>query len=118
MGPTQRNDNAQEEEPARSPFGAESAVPETAQSNCPGQRCTQNLSLATLVRSGDPMTRAPFSYLVRHGTAGYAAGIIGQDRMTGALRSEDVAEQCSAMMDNLATLLQELGPTFFGRRCT
>jgi 2-iminobutanoate/2-iminopropanoate deaminase len=52
---------------------------------------------------------APFSHIVEHGTTGYTAGIIGQDRHTGNLVSEDVAEQCSAMMDNLETLLQELG---------
>jgi 2-iminobutanoate/2-iminopropanoate deaminase len=52
---------------------------------------------------------APFSHFVRHGDTGYTAGIIGQDRRTGALVSEDVTEECTAMMDNLETLLQELG---------
>jgi len=52
---------------------------------------------------------APFSHFVEHGQTGYTAGIIGQDRGTGVLVSDDVADQCSAMMDNLEVLLNELG---------
>ncbi len=52
---------------------------------------------------------APFSHFVEHNGAGFTAGIIGQRPDDGSLVSSDVAEQCAAMMDNLATLLSELG---------
>lgn len=52
---------------------------------------------------------APFSHFVRHGTTGFTAGIIGQDPATGVMVPDDVGEQCTAMMDNLETLWQELG---------
>jgi 2-iminobutanoate/2-iminopropanoate deaminase len=52
---------------------------------------------------------APFSHFVRHGNTGYTAGIIGQRTDDGSLVSNDVAEQCEAMMNNLKTLLDELG---------
>jgi 2-iminobutanoate/2-iminopropanoate deaminase len=52
---------------------------------------------------------APFSHFVRHGNTGYTAGIIGQRTHDGSLVSEDVALQCEAMMNNLKTLLGELG---------
>lgn len=52
---------------------------------------------------------APFSHFVRHGDTGYSAGIIGQRADDGSLVSEDVAEQCDAMMTNLKTMLEELG---------
>ena len=52
---------------------------------------------------------APFSHFVEHGGLGFTAGIIGQRRDNGALVSEDVAEQCDAMMENLETLLGEHG---------
>lgn len=51
---------------------------------------------------------APFSHFVRHGNTGYTAGIIGQRTDDGSLVSNDVAEQCEAMMNNLKTLLDEL----------
>lgn len=51
---------------------------------------------------------APFSHFVRHGDTGYTAGIIGQRRDDGSIVSDDVAEQCEAMMRNLETLLDEL----------
>lgn len=46
---------------------------------------------------------------MQHGDTGYTAGIIGQDQRTGALVSEDVSEQCAAMLTNLQTLLHEVG---------
>lgn len=52
---------------------------------------------------------APFSHFVQHGDTGYTAGIIGQDPRTGALVSDDVTEQCAAMLTNLETLLHEVG---------
>ncbi|MFC7402431.1 RidA family protein [Citricoccus sp. GCM10030269] len=51
---------------------------------------------------------APFSHFVRHGDVGYTTGIIGQRPDDGSLVSDDVAEQCEAMMTNLQTLLDEL----------
>lgn len=51
---------------------------------------------------------APFSHFARHGDTGYTAGIIGQRTDDGSLVSNDVAEQCEAMMINLKTLLGEL----------
>lgn len=55
---------------------------------------------------------APFSHFVRHGDTGYTAGIIGQRTDDGSLVSDDVAEQCEAMMTNLETLLEELDLDF------
>ncbi|UKA63969.1 RidA family protein [Arthrobacter sp. FW306-04-A] len=55
---------------------------------------------------------APFSHFVEHAGSGFTAGIIGQRRDNGLLVSDDVAEQCEAMMDNLETLLEELGLAF------
>jgi len=55
---------------------------------------------------------APFSHFVRQGDIGYTAGIIGQRPIDGLLVSDDVAEQCEAMMMNLETLLEELGLDF------
>jgi 2-iminobutanoate/2-iminopropanoate deaminase len=55
---------------------------------------------------------APFSHFVEHGGTGFTAGIIGQRRDDGLLVSDGVAEQCEAMMDNLETLLDELGLGF------
>ncbi|MGP9526863.1 RidA family protein [Glutamicibacter sp. AOP5-A2-18] len=55
---------------------------------------------------------APFSHFVRHDDTGYTAGIIGQRTDDGSLVSDDVAEQCEAMMRNLATLLEELNLDF------
>ncbi len=52
---------------------------------------------------------APFSHFVRHGDTGYTAGIIGQSPDDGKLVSDDVTEQCEAMLANLETLLKELG---------
>ncbi|MEJ6548491.1 Rid family hydrolase [Corynebacterium sp. USCH3] len=52
---------------------------------------------------------APFSHLTTHNGITYTAGIIGQDRRTGELVSDDVGEQCSLMMDNLGVLLTENG---------
>lgn len=52
---------------------------------------------------------APFSHFVRQGDTGYTAGIIGQRADDGSLVSDDVAQQCEAMMANLKTLLEELG---------
>ena len=52
---------------------------------------------------------APFSHFVQHGNTGYTAGIIGQDPHTGALVSDDVAEQCAAILNNLETLLYDVG---------
>ena len=52
---------------------------------------------------------APFSHFVQHGDTGYTAGIIGQRPEDGVLVSDDIAEQCSAMMTNLETLLEERG---------
>lgn len=52
---------------------------------------------------------APFSHFVQHGDTGYTAGIIGQRTDDGSLVSDDVTEQCEAMMANLETLLHELG---------
>lgn len=52
---------------------------------------------------------APFSHFARHRDTGYTAGIIGQRADDGSLVSDDVAEQCEAMMANLRTLLDELG---------
>lgn len=51
---------------------------------------------------------APFSHFVRHGNTGYTAGIIGQRTEDGSLVSNDVSEQCDAMMNNLEALLGEL----------
>lgn len=51
---------------------------------------------------------APFSHFVRHGDIGYTAGVIGQRPDGGSLVSDDVAEQCEAMMSNLETLLDDL----------
>nr|WP_301280191.1 RidA family protein [Kocuria marina] len=53
-------------------------------------------------------SKAPFSHFVRHGDLGYTAGIIGQRADDGSLVSDDVAEQCEAMMSNLQTLLDDL----------
>lgn len=52
---------------------------------------------------------APFSHFVQHGDTGYTAGIIGQRTEDGVLVSDDIAEQCDAMMTNLETLLEERG---------
>lgn len=52
---------------------------------------------------------APFSHFVRHDSSGYTAGIIGQRPDDGTLVSDDVEAQCSAMLDNLETLLGEVG---------
>lgn len=54
---------------------------------------------------------APFSHYVQHGNTGYTAGIIGQHRDTGELVSNDVSEQCEAMLTNLQILLDEQGLT-------
>jgi 2-iminobutanoate/2-iminopropanoate deaminase len=51
---------------------------------------------------------APFSHFVQHGDTGYTAGIIGQRTDDGSLVSDDIEEQCEAMMTNLTTLLDEL----------
>jgi 2-iminobutanoate/2-iminopropanoate deaminase len=51
---------------------------------------------------------APFSHFVHHGDTGYTAGIIGQRTDDGSLVSDDIEEQCEAMMTNLTTLLEEL----------
>ena len=54
---------------------------------------------------------APFSHYVQHGSTGYTAGIIGQHRDTVELVSNDVSEQCEAMLTNLQILLDEQGLT-------
>lgn len=54
---------------------------------------------------------APFSHYVEHGNLQYTAGIIGQHPDTGALVSDDVSEQCEAMLANLEILLNEQGLT-------
>jgi 2-iminobutanoate/2-iminopropanoate deaminase len=51
---------------------------------------------------------ASFSHFVHHGDTGYTAGIIGQRTDDGSLVSDDIEEQCEAMMTNLTTLLEEL----------
>lgn len=55
---------------------------------------------------------APFSHFIRHGDTGYTAGIIGQRTDDGSLVSENVDEQCEAMMKNLETLLDEVGLSY------
>ena len=55
---------------------------------------------------------APFSHFIRHGDTGYTAGIIGQRTDDGSLVSENVDEQCEAMMKNLETLLNEVGLSY------
>ena len=50
---------------------------------------------------------APFSHLTTHNGVAYTAGIIGQDRSSGALVAEDVNKQCALMMENLGVLLAE-----------
>jgi 2-iminobutanoate/2-iminopropanoate deaminase len=50
---------------------------------------------------------APFSHYAEHGNTGYTAGIIGQRPDTGELVSDDVSQQCDAMLTNLQTLLGE-----------
>jgi len=55
---------------------------------------------------------APFSHFVQHGDTGYTAGIIGQRTDDGSLVSDDIEEQCEAMMTNLTTLLDELNLSF------
>lgn len=50
---------------------------------------------------------APFSHLTTHNGVAYTAGIIGQDRSTGELTSNNVSEQCELMMENLGVLLSE-----------
>lgn len=57
-------------------------------------------------------SKAPFSHFVHHGDTGFTAGIIGQDPGSGVLVSGGVTEQCSAMITNLETLLEELGLGF------
>ena len=52
---------------------------------------------------------APFSHFVEHQGLGFTAGIIGQRRDDGSLVSDNVVEQCAAMMANLETLLAERG---------
>jgi 2-iminobutanoate/2-iminopropanoate deaminase len=52
---------------------------------------------------------APFSHAVTCDGLVFTAGIIGQDPVTGAVVSEDAATQCSAMLDNLGTLLAGVG---------
>ncbi|MGO1948982.1 MAG: RidA family protein [Mycobacteriaceae bacterium] len=52
---------------------------------------------------------APFSHAVIHDGLAYTAGVIGQDPDTGAVVSDDVRTQCSAMLDNLGTLLEGIG---------
>ncbi|MFJ6455484.1 RidA family protein [Paenarthrobacter sp. NPDC091669] len=54
---------------------------------------------------------APFSHYVEHGNIGYTAGIIGQRPSTGELVSDDVSQQCDAMLSNLQILLHEQGLT-------
>ncbi|WP_313813296.1 Rid family hydrolase [Glutamicibacter sp.] len=55
---------------------------------------------------------APFPHFVRHGELGFTAGIIGQDRKHGQLVSDDVEQQCEAMMGNLGALQEELNLNF------
>lgn len=59
--------------------------------------------------TGLHQSTAPFSHLVRVGDLGFVSGIIGQDREDGTLVSADVTAQCEAMLDNLQTLLEEVG---------
>lgn len=54
-------------------------------------------------------SEAPFSHYARVGSLGFVSGIIGQSPEHGGLVSSDPAEQCQAMFDNLATLLDEVG---------
>lgn len=54
-------------------------------------------------------SQAPFSHLSVHAGFAYTAGIIGQDRTTGALHPGGVSEQCTLMLDNLGILLAENG---------
>ena len=54
---------------------------------------------------------APFSHYVEHGNIGYTAGIIGQNPDSGELVSDDVSQQCDAMLTNLQILLDEQGQT-------
>ncbi|TLM80809.1 RidA family protein [Pseudarthrobacter sp. NamE5] len=54
---------------------------------------------------------APFSHYVEHGNIGYTAGIIGQRPDTGDLVSDNVSQQCDAMLTNLQILLDEQGLT-------
>ena len=54
-------------------------------------------------------SQAPFSHLSVHAGFAYTAGIIGQDRTTGALHPGGVSEQCTLMLDNRGILLAENG---------
>ncbi|QDG64853.1 hypothetical protein NIBR502772_00330 [Pseudarthrobacter sp. NIBRBAC000502772] len=54
---------------------------------------------------------APFSHYVEQRNTGYTSGIIGQRRDTGELVSDDVSQQCDAMLTNLQVLLDEQGLT-------
>lgn len=54
---------------------------------------------------------APFSHYVEHENVGYTAGIIGQRPDTGELVSDDVSQQCDAMLSNLEILLDDQGLT-------
>jgi 2-iminobutanoate/2-iminopropanoate deaminase len=54
-------------------------------------------------------SEAPFSHVARVGELGFVSGLIGQRPADGRLVSGDVAEQCDAMLNNLATLLDEVG---------
>jgi len=55
---------------------------------------------------------APFSHFAARSGFGFTAGIIGQDPQYGRLVGESAAQQCTAMLENLATLLDEVGLDF------
>lgn len=54
-------------------------------------------------------SKAPFSHVVKHDGLAFISGIVGQQRDTGELVSQQFEEQCEAAFINLKTLLEELG---------
>ncbi len=57
-------------------------------------------------------SKAPFSHFAARSELGFTAGIIGQDPQHGRLVADGAAQQCTAMLENLATLLGEVGLDF------
>lgn len=55
---------------------------------------------------------APFSHFAAIDEWGFTAGIIGQDRTTGEVVSDDISLQCEYMLENLGILLHEVGSNF------
>lgn len=54
-------------------------------------------------------SKAPFSHVVKHDGLAFISGIVGQQRDTGELVSQQFEEQCEAAFINLKILLEELG---------